>query len=324
MRGKRIGYIAIGVFLVAAVIFTGSYGLSERNQLIYKNVMGLENQIGSAGFEGFRLSDYPVSFYDGNYDYVLTMKNNVPEIKKRKPVLSTYVGTAYPVADHYEILMPTVEKFSEMFAALGTMENLSTVNTESNLNFEETEYGDKEQEATVWHEGFHAYQMTHFKKSIDRILGNHSFGEGGFDSALIVSEVDENDEVVNLYKQELSILKEALQSEDIDEIHALIVDYKELEDERKALLTEPVLTLEEYYERVEGTARYIEGIAYQELYSQKKFRARYIDHLDTYSAGADKYYAIGMAKCMVLDKLDGGWKTGYNFSVSLSELLELL
>ena len=317
---KKAGYFLLGIVLLVSTIATGDYGLSKQNIEIYKKALSLQEDMKHL-FSDYQLSDYPVSFFDGNHDYVVTGDGTNYEVKKREPVLPTFVGTAYPVEDHYEIIVPTIEKFSEMFDLLGSAEKVSQLSSGGDISFDEASYGDKEQVATIWHEGFHAYQMSHFEDNIIQCLQGRSFGENGFGEQMIVDCVDNNDKIVAYYEQEMALLKKMVLSDNVDEIKANIVQYKKLDEQRKSLLPEDILLLEEYYERVEGTAFYVESSAYARLESNEKYMAHYIDPMDIFSNGSHKYYSMGMAKCRILDKLSPDWKNGYTFAESLTDLL---
>ena len=163
--------------------------------------------------------------------------------------------------------------------------------------------------------------MTRFENEITEMLKGHSFSEEDFSEEVIVKQVDANEQAVDLYKQELKLLKKAALSEDIDDIKALIIEYKELEEKRRGLLQEDVLLLEEYFERMEGTARYVEGKAYEQLYSREAFEETYLEAFESYQKGSGKYYGIGMVKCLLLDRMCPDWKQDYDFSKSITDLL---
>lgn len=162
---KKIMYLAVGVVLCIATIVTGSYGLSERNIEIYIRALEMVEEMEESTFPGYQLSQFPVAFYDGDHDYVVTGSGEGYQIEKRKPVLDAFVGTAFWVDDHYEVLMPTVEKFNKMFDLLNTAQSASGEVMGEN-SFDEVNYGDEEHIATMYHEGFHAYQMTNYEEAI--------------------------------------------------------------------------------------------------------------------------------------------------------------
>lgn len=296
---KKIVIALIGIALAAGVIATGSYGLSENNIDIYKQAVEVQSGTDNFGFENFAFTDYPVAFYDGDKDYVLTWDNSGYNITKRKPVLNAIAATAYPVDGHYEVLAPTVEKMSSL---LGVM------------SAGEAEYGEKEQAATIWHEAFHCYQLTNYYDNIVSICS------ADVDESVIAEYADTNDKAVSLFKQQAALLEKAVRCGDVDKIREYIVKYKQLDLERKALLTEDIISLEDHYTRVEGSACYIEACVYRALLPDK-FEESYIDGLSEYSGGSSKYYRTGMAECMILDTLDPDWKDGFDFSGSAIDII---
>lgn len=296
---KVICVVLIGILLVAGVLATGAYGLSENDIEIYKMAMEMEQGESNFGFEGFALSEYPVAFYDGDYDYVVVWEDGAYRVEKRKPVLNSIAATAYPVKEHYEVLTPTMEKMSSLVKLVSSGSG---------------EYGKKEHIATLWHEAFHCYQMTNYLGVIEE------FCPAEFDEGLIAEVADTNLEAVALYEQKASLLEEALMAEDIARIRECIVEYKELDEKRRGLFSEDVNRLEDYYIRVEGSACYIEACIC-EIQLPEKFRLDYLDSVSEYVGGTGKYYKLGMAQCMILDKLDAKWKAGFDFSEPVMDLI---
>lgn len=251
------------------------------------------------GFEGFALTDYPVAFYDGDQDYVVAWEEDGYSIKKRKAVINFIAATAFPVEDHYEVLTPTIQKMSSLMGLMsaGGME-----------------YGVEEHVATIWHEAFHCYQATHFSENMDGICPADT------DEGLIAGEVDANPQAAALFQKQAQLLEDAVKAEDVDRIRECIVKYRELDQERKQLLSKEVIALEDYYTRVEGTACYIEACIYRRLLPGQ-FDGRYLDSISEYGGGSVKYYRLGMAQCMILDKLNPGWKEGFDFSEPVMDLI---
>lgn len=291
--------ILTGIVLVLGVIATGSYGLSQEDFAIYQQAVELERGGSNMGFEGFALTDYPVAFYDGDWDYVVAWEEEGISVEKRKAVINFIAATACPVDDHYEVLTPTIQKMSSLMGMMsaGSME-----------------YGVEEHIATIWHEAFHCYQATYFPENMDGICS------GEVDEGIIAGEADTNPQAVSLFQQQAQLLEEALKAEDVDRIRECIVKYKELDEERKRLLPGEVIALEDYYTRVEGTACYIEACIYRMLLPGQ-FDGRYLDSISEYGGGAAKYYRTGMAQCMILDILNPGWKEGFDLSEPLIDLI---
>lgn len=297
--GKKAAAALFGLALAAGVIATGSYGLSQENFAIYEGAVAMEESAAGMGFEGFSLTDYPVAFYDGDRDYVLIWEQNGYSVQKRKAVINSIVATAYPVDGHYDVLAPTVEKMSSLLGM---------------ISMGPSDYGTEEQIATIWHEAFHCYQLTHFSENVEAICPSL------IDESVIVGEADLNAQAVSLFRQQAQLLEDAARADNVDKIRECIVKYRELEGERKQLLSEEVIALEEYYTRVEGTACYIEACIYKML-APENFDSHYLDIVSEYADGSAKYYRTGMAQCMILDKLNPEWKNGFDFSESVMELI---
>ncbi|MDE5863557.1 MAG: hypothetical protein K2H34_04335, partial [Lachnospiraceae bacterium] len=98
---KRLAIVLIGIILVVSVVLTGNYGLSDSDKKCYESAVELQENIDEIGFKDFKLNDYPVAFCDGKRDYVITPSGNSYSIQKRKPVLDTFVATAFEVEGHY-------------------------------------------------------------------------------------------------------------------------------------------------------------------------------------------------------------------------------
>ena len=147
-KAARIAAALLGAGLLAMWLLTGESGLSEEDIEIYEQTAAMQDQVDGLGFLDFRLEDYPVAMYDGKWDYVIYQG----EIKKRAPVLETFAGTAYPVEDHFEVVVPTVGQLDQLLSLAGVVEGMVSGNG----------YGAEEQTAAIWHEAFHAYQLTNY------------------------------------------------------------------------------------------------------------------------------------------------------------------
>jgi len=293
---KVIIFVLVGIMLATGVIATGTYGLSEEDIEIYERAVSIEDDF---GFDGFTITDYPVSFYDGDNDYVVVWENGEYSINKRNPVMDFIVATAYPVDEHYEVLTPTIEKMSSLLGLL-SMGNGS--------------YGADEHVTTLWHEAFHCYQLTNYLENIENIP------LVAVDESLISENADTNEQAVRLFEQKSELLKKAVKTDDIDKIREYIVEYKKLDEERKTLISDEVNSVEEYYTRIEGTACYIEACVYKSLLPDS-FEDNYIEAISEYGGGSGKYYKTGMAMCMILDTVNPEWKNGYDFSEPLINLI---
>ncbi|MCM1179642.1 MAG: hypothetical protein NC347_05250 [Clostridium sp.] len=307
---KRIAVLLLGIVLTAGVVLTGNYGLSDADKMCYERAVKLQEKINEIGFQEFALADYPVAFCDGKRDYVVTPSEPSYRIEKRKPVLDTFVATAYEVNGHYEVIVPTKEMMSELMDVVGI-----AVNGEA-----QSGYHEEQQIAAIWHEAFHCWQLSRFEENISAFTGGHSFDEEGYGEELIVKACDGNSEAAALYGEGARLLKEAAEQEDKEEIKTLMSQYKDIWEKRNALLDETVQGLENYYTSVEGSACYVEAMVCREI-DGERFEEDYMDSIDFYVNGSSKYYHSGMAQCMILDRLDSTWKAGYDFSRPLIHVI---
>lgn len=296
---KKIIIGLIGVVIVVGMIVTGSYGLSIENREIYEQAVALQEAVDEIGFEGFTFTDYPLAFYDGEQDYVITREGDTYRVDKRKALINFIAATAYPVDDHYEVHTPTVEQMSSLVGLLGAGEG---------------SYGSLEHIATLWHEAFHCYQLTNYLSNIEAICTAEA------EEGIIAESVDSNEQAVELFKQQAQLLETAVKSDDMDKVRECIVQYKKLAEEREQLLSSQANSLEKYYTTVEGTACYIEACICR-IQQSERFITDYVESVSEYGGGSGKYYKIGMAQCLILDKLNPNWKQGYDFSGPVIELI---
>jgi len=313
MKLSRILYGIVGVILLAGTILTADRGLSADNKKIYEDALGLQADVDKIGFQDFKLEDYKVRFFNGSVDYVVSGD----AIEKEDAVFTTFVGTTYEVDGEYQVILPTVENFSAMFDLLESAGSLA----EGSMNFSEAEYGDTEHIATLWHEALHAYQMTYYEFQMLSLIGEN-LSQGNIED-IIVGSVDNNQDVVELYKKQIELLNKAYNAKDLTVKETFIAEYLELEQERRAMLDEGTCSVEDYYEAAEGTARYMESKVYSFQEGNEAFEETYMGRTE-YEKGSAKYYSSGMIICYLLDDLDPDWKADYDFSVSLKELLKAM
>lgn len=316
--GKLL-YALTGLVLAAATVVTGHYGLKGENRELYEEALGLQQGMEALGFPDFRLADLKVRFFDGNSDYVVTADQSgrkIRQIEKEKPVFTTFVGTTYEVDGEYQVILPTLDNFSSFFGMMGTAQSLS----EGSLSFEQDSYGAWEHEATLWHEAFHTWQMTHYYDNIIGLTKGEEFAEGM--EKVITESVDSQENVVKYLEEGTALLRQAYAATDRQDKLSLIGRYLETEEKRRQLLGTQACVAEDYYETMEGTARYVESAAYGLLYGQEEMERHYITRPAErgYEKGSGKYYTTGMLKCYLMDQLDEEWNQGYEFDRSLRAL----
>ena len=293
---------AIGIGLLSGAIFTKPFGLSDEDRACYETAVSLQYAADTIGFTDFYLTDYPVSVCDGKNDYVLISNGNSYDVVKRAPVIETLAGTIYEVDGQYEVIVPARSLMKSLVGVIGETWN------------------ENEQAAMIWHEAFHCWQMSNYEDNIVSILGENSFEDDSFGGALINSQYTENPKAAELFRKQLVLLSDCIGEKDVDIIKESIVKYKKLDEERLSLLSEDTVCLEKYYTRVEGTASYVEACICKSQ-DANRYESEYQSRLAEYSEGSEKYYTLGRSQCMLLDKLDSNWKTEYDFSDDLIDLI---
>lgn len=321
MNNQKKGMFLIGsfgIFLMSAWMLTAKQGISMENQRIYQEAVKLQEKVEALGFKGFCLSDFPVAMYDGKWDYVFYKG----KVEKREPALSTFVGTAFPVEDHFEVIVPTLEQLDSLMSVVGGVEGMLTGE----------EYDFAQQKATIWHEAFHAYQLTNFGILGEKVttedmraeLEESKESDAPSQEEWLVREVDQKKGLKSKLEGEMMLLKKAVETDasDIDELRRIVLEYSERRDKRLKEMPKEAREAEIRCELTEGTAYYVEASVYRLACGDEAYKERYLDNLEAYEGGRGKYYRTGFAKCLILDRLAPDWKETFDFTKGLDEVLE--
>lgn len=321
MKTWKVIYAAMGIFLAVGSIATASYGLSEVNRNIYQEALGLDEKIQELGFDGFTLKNAKVRFYDGNNDYVVQADaEGHITIKKEKPKLDVFAGTTVKADGQWQVLLPAYEQFSGLFDALEALGSYEQGVQEGSFVFSKSDYGESSHVATIWHEAFHAWQSENWTEDVEALMEKAGLGNEDSREAIIVREVDSDKELVELFKKEMQLLMKAYRAEGQEEKRALIADVLEIAEKRKEKLSQAAEAMEYFLENYEGSARYVESMAYRELEGESAWETIYLSEF-RYENGSGKYYDMGMMKCMLLDQLLDGWQKEFSSETGLNELL---
>lgn len=312
MKVFEIGYGAVGVLLVASVALTGTYGLEKVDREIYDTAIELEEQMQENGFAGFAPSDFKIRFFNGETDYVVADG----EVTKEEAAFSTFVGTTSKIDGEYQVVLPTYDNFSDMFSLLDTAQSASS----GEMSFGEATYSTNAHVATLWHESFHAWQMTNWEDEIKATFTAAGLSESDNMTDVILNEVDSKDELVVSFSEEMELLMKAYETEDLEEKKQLVLEALAVAEEREAQLSDKAAYSENYFEIVEGSARYVEAEVYRLLEGDEAWRETYFGAFD-YTNGVGKYYEMGMYKCLLLDELMPEWKNNFCVTDSLDDYL---
>lgn len=305
-------YAAVGVVLAAGVAVTGTYGLSKTDREIYKTAIGLQEKMQENGFVDFVLEDKKVRFFDGTADYVVTGN----KIEKEEAVFDTFVGTTSKVDGEYQVILPAYDNFADMFSLLGAAQSLA----DGSMQFSEDNYSTNAHVATLWHEAFHTWQFANWESDMYAQMETAGLEETDNIQEIVVNNIDSREQLVVSFFDEMELLKAAYETEDIKEKKKLTAEALELSKERKEMLSQKEAYVEQYYEMVEGTARYVEAQAYLLLEGEEAWKTTYFGEFE-YSKGSGKYYEMGMYKCLILDQLAPEWKADFNVTDSLDDYL---
>lgn len=335
MRIWKIAYVATGVLLAAGSVATAEHGLSSVNKDIYQSALALDVEMQKLGFDGFTLQDRKVRFYDGDCDYVVeTDADKQMVVTKETAQLDVFAGTTLEVDGQWQVLLPTYEQFSGLFDTLGTLGSYQQRMQEGAFDFAGSEYDDRMHAATIWHEAFHAWQAENWHESMDMLSATTlSMSVSGNDTLtaqtqegdknptdIIVREADASEELRTLFTEEMAQLMNAYNAQNPAEKKEWVAKALETANLRSEELSDEAAAMEYYLENYEGSARYVECMAYREMAGDDAWREIYLKDFQ-YANGSEKYYHMGMLKCVLLDQLADGWQQEMSDKVGLDELL---
>ena len=320
MRIWKIMYAVTGIFLAAGSVATAEHGLSSVNKDIYQSALALDGEMQKLGFDGFTLQDRKVRFYDGDCDYVVeTDADNQMVVTKETAQLDVFAGTTLEVDGQWQVLLPTYEQFSGMFDTLGTLGSYQQGMQEGAFDFEGSGYDDHMHAATIWHEAFHAWQAENWHEGMTT-LAAQTQGEDENPTDIIVREADASEELRTLFAEEMAQLMNAYNAQNPADKKELAAKALETANLRSEKLSDEAKAMEYYLENYEGSARYVECTAYREMAGDDAWREIYFKNFQ-YANGSEKYYHMGMLKCVLLDQLADNWQQMFSDKTGLDELL---
>lgn len=282
-------YMLAGAGLLLTGFTTAQSGLSEECRGEYENAVAMYDELGNMGFDGFCPMDYQVAFSDGETDRVIGYHDGDYKTEQRDAVYDGLVGSIYENEGRYEVIVPDYE----IWLATGSSAPLSAV---------------------IWHESFHAYQITTFDPM-------RQMPEAMMSETQLAQKLDGDVKQKRLFEKELAILGRITDEENTCDATDIAIEYIRVKKERDALLDQAFRASEDYYTMLEGTAYYIESKAVCFVNGEKAYQENYIDTAVTYADGNAKYYRLGMLECLLLDQLDPDWKSGYAFDQPLDALI---
>lgn len=282
-------YIIIGIILIAALVYFNPSGISNKSKELYEKAISLESKIEEEVWEGFKISKYPLAIRKGNEEFVFYKGN----VLKREAVLDVHAFTALEVDGEINILMLPFEDLDSLLNPTGISTDASNENHYI---------------ATIFHEGFHAYQW-----EFSDLFKSPSFES--HEAEDILTKIDQEDSIRKAYENEMDILYNGINEKDKDKKEELIRNYINGRHKRKGLLKEKLSSaefaileaVENQYELIEGTAHYIELKTLELLGDHHRYEDL-MESLKGYHNSNTKYYKSGMGVSLLLDELDHHWK----------------
>ena len=299
MRFKII-YGFIGVLLGVLFMITGSNDLSDHDYQLVKQLYEVKSD---SIWPELEIEKYPIAIRQGDWEYVFQNDH----VDKRRPALPIIAATAYRVEGKVNVFVPSKSEMDSLgHIAEGFVSGQETLLIKSFM-LSQKALSDSHYIGIVFHEALHGFQIENHEK----LLFNHL--PSGFeeqDILILINEIDNSPLLKEKYIQEYELLKKAVED---PEKHLLA--YIHLRDQRVMALKEhfsqsevdQILWLEGYYEKVEGTARYVESKVVLALRDIELYN-EYIKGISDYMDGKEKYYRSGMALGILMDTIDPEWK----------------
>ncbi|MBP7176322.1 MAG: hypothetical protein KBA53_08945 [Thermoclostridium sp.] len=306
MKKFLIVYSLIGIILVTLLICFSSTELPEINQTLYIKANQLSDRVTEEIWPGYSFKSYPVAIRKGNTDYVFHADKYI----KRKAVLPIIAATAYKHEGEINIFMPSkvdMDSLGQIAEGLSESQEQFFI---TGFTLDREGISDDRYISMLFHEGLHAYQLEHFEDNLFNAMPD-SLDE----NEEVLKLVDTDTTIKNLYARENEALYDILQLHDKGELKEKISRYLTIREERMHTFrqkygdgkTNLLNLLENYYEKVEGTARYTEAQTARLLGDDDLYR-EYVQSLQVNMDGNEKYYRSGMATCLLFDELSTDWK----------------
>ncbi len=305
MKTFRLVYMLIGVLLTSGVLLASMRGLPGKDMELYETACSLEDGRSDMIWPGLYISHYPVALRKGTAEYVIFNGS----VKERKPVLPVIACTAYPAEGEINVFVPS----KSVMDSLGQIaEGFSTGLEESIINqfsINSKKMSDSQYVAILYHETMHALQLSCCKERITAMAVDNDI-----DMEETMAEIENDPDVLSIYKKQTELLHRLVTSDDDKPDIESVAEYIKIREDTLALLCsktgideDRISRYTDLYEFLEGTARYVEAKTALVL-SDDILYQQYLSSLQDTVPGREKYYRSGMGICMLLDRLNPGWK----------------
>jgi len=342
--------------------------LSQEEKIIVKELENLVDTLGNSVFPGFGEADIPTILYNSDYAFLVGTSN--PADGWIKVPQGTARGTGWEQVAQENLLgqpyyrqpLPDPETTPEAFTVRIGDEWAASMQTYNWMKISMVEMirkdlpgliqpifpyrifsnqlvrGQDQYVTILAHERFHAYQG---------FLAEEKLSQAEFTNHQQEANYPWMDEQLEAsWKDELTLLANALATEDQKSLEALARSFLAMREERReqASLTTELIAYEQQREWLEGLARYTELKIWElaaasgytplpdtsqlsEFNNYRKFNDRWQAELKQFTQMADdegdgRFYYSGMAQAHLLDQLMPDWKTrAFDDNVWLEDLL---
>lgn len=311
---KRISISILGLILLGVIglivnnrilalkynnLSTDEGTLTSSEILAVKGVYDYLKEDGEDIFEGFKGNTDVIVFND-KYEFLICDDNSEVgwEHIEDNDVLNKSIYRRY--ADN-----------SQAFAVLVNGEWVGSMSTKDTFNknmansvpvffpIQAVIADDEQYKAIVIHEMVHAYEAKNNSERFSRIEKLHNISENYYDDKIF------NEMIV----QEASYLEKAIAAEKNEDIVEYVEKFLETRDRRREDCNMSIVEIqnEVEFEWLEGLARYAE---FKASADSKSLVARNLGDIESKVRikADDRYYTLGMAQALVLDKLNEEWK----------------
>ena len=299
MKRFKAGFIMFGIILISSFILLQKDDFPDLEESLIEEAFQVnEEDI----WPNFDMGVFPIEIREDDNAYLFYKG----EKTKREPVLPVLAATVYKVDDEIQVFMPSKDAMEKLGRLMEDGHEggplLSSAFSLSGMKLTNNHYI-----ALLYHEIFHGYQMKYYEDDIFRTMPND------FDERETYQYIDSIKDDKDLYELQLKqnrVLYDIIKGEKTinDYKHARQMYINALNQTYDQEIVDDILYLENYYEKIEGTARYVQLKTLFAL-DEKQLYNQYIEDINEDIGGKEKYLRSGMAISLLLDTYDPDWKS---------------
>lgn len=307
MKRFKASFIMFGIILFSSFILLQKDDFPDLEEKLIQEASEVnEENI----WPNFDMQIFPIEIREDDNAYLFYKDEKI----KREPALPVLAATVYKVDGEIQVFMPSKD----------AMEDLGRLMEDSNqggflfsnaFSLSGMKLTDNHYIALLYHEIFHGYQMKYYENDI---FGNMPSDFNERDTYQYIESIKDDNTLYELYLNQNRVLYDIIKGE------KTINDYKNareayihaLNQRYDQKIVEDIVYLENYYEKIEGTARYVQLKVLFAL-DEKQLYNQYIENISEDVDGKEKYLRSGMAIALLLDTYRPDWKSDV-FSSDLS------